>query len=438
MATAVKRGGSYKITASCGYDSAGDQLRRHITWRPAPGMTPKQVEKELERQKVLFDERVKSGQFLDSSMKFSDFAEQWFKDYASKNLRPKTLSQYTGLMPRINAAIGHIRLDRLQPNQLIGFYNNLAEKGIRKDSKYSCKIDFKAALRERGITKVKLAKRAGVCVGVLDSITRGDNISRKSAEGVCAAMKVPLGDMFTQIDRNGGALAGKTIRHYHILIASILSTAVQWQIIASNPCGRVKAPKAETPARNYLDEVQAAEMLALLENEDIQFRTMIQLLLFTGFRRGELLGLCWEDVDLTNCVIEIKRTSLYLPARGVFEDTAKTASSLRSIKVPRVAVDALRDFKVWQTEQRLKAGDKWANSGRIFTGWNGKPLHPDTLTGQFREFVKRNGLPGVSVHSLRHPYVKYTTKKINFFCRFLVYRQGNIGVGIRQRYRRSL
>lgn len=64
MATAVKRGNSYKITVSCGYTIDGKQIRMHKTWIPGPGMTERQVKKELEREKVLFEEDCKRAMSL--------------------------------------------------------------------------------------------------------------------------------------------------------------------------------------------------------------------------------------------------------------------------------------------------------------------------------------------------------------------------------------
>lgn len=401
MATIQKRGDSYKITVSCGYDINGKQVRRTSTWTPEPGMTAKQEAKELERQKVLFEERCKNGQFLDSSTKFAEFADKWFADYAEKQLRPKTLARYKALMPRINAAIGHIKLDRLQPHHLLSFYDNLMEPGIRDDTKYRCTIDFRVLLKSREMTKVALAPAAGVSMAVLAAVTQGKNISKQSAESICAALEAPVKEVFSPV--NGDApLSSKTVLHHHRLISSILATAVQWQVIFSNPCDRVKPPKIEKTAPRYLDEVEAAKLLELLDYEDIQNRTMIKLLLYTGFRRGELLGLEWPDIDFEHNVIFVNRSSLYLPEKGIFEDETKNTTSERAIKVQDDAFDMLREFRKWQAEQRLKAGDRWQDTNRLFTTWEGKPLHPDTLTGWFRDFITRSGLPQISIHSLRH------------------------------------
>ena len=72
MANVTKRGDTYKITVSCGYDGSGKQIRKHLTWKPAPSMTQKQIEKELKRQTVLFEEKCQTGQFIDGSIKFSE------------------------------------------------------------------------------------------------------------------------------------------------------------------------------------------------------------------------------------------------------------------------------------------------------------------------------------------------------------------------------
>ena len=130
MPTIQKRGDTYRITVSNGYDAKGKQLRKSMTWQPAPGMTQKQIEKELDRQAVLFEN--KSGQYMEGNIKFQDFAERWFEDYGKEHLRERTYLRYVELSQRTYAAIGHIRLDRLQPHHLLDFYKQLAEPGQNK------------------------------------------------------------------------------------------------------------------------------------------------------------------------------------------------------------------------------------------------------------------------------------------------------------------
>ena len=132
MATIKQRGDSYKITVSCGYDLNGKQIRRHLTWTPEPGMTKRQIQKELDRQAVLFEEKCRNGQVLDGNIKFAEFAEKWFADYAEKQLRPTTGCGVSVGAQTHTACNWHIRLDKLRPHHLMAFYDNLAESGIRK------------------------------------------------------------------------------------------------------------------------------------------------------------------------------------------------------------------------------------------------------------------------------------------------------------------
>ena len=81
MATIRKRGSSYQIRVSDGYDVRGNQKVRTMTWTPDEKMSEKQIEKELNRQAVLFEEKVKSQQITGKNIKFEAFAKQWFKEY---------------------------------------------------------------------------------------------------------------------------------------------------------------------------------------------------------------------------------------------------------------------------------------------------------------------------------------------------------------------
>jgi len=88
MSTIQKRNNGYFISVSCGYDVNGKQIRRTMTYKPEPNMTAKQIEKEVQRQAVLFEEKCRSDNNLDSNIKFAAFAELWFAD-RKKELRPK-------------------------------------------------------------------------------------------------------------------------------------------------------------------------------------------------------------------------------------------------------------------------------------------------------------------------------------------------------------
>jgi Ni,Fe-hydrogenase I large subunit len=132
MATVKKQGRGYKITVSFGFDANGHRHREHMTWIPNPKMTDLQIEKELTRQTVLFEEKVKSGQnAMDGSIRFSAWADKFMSEYAATNLKAHTIARYKTQLVRINQAIGHIKLKDLKPGHIAKFYANLHEQGIR-------------------------------------------------------------------------------------------------------------------------------------------------------------------------------------------------------------------------------------------------------------------------------------------------------------------
>ncbi len=401
MATVTKRGDTYKITVSCGYDINGKQIRRNTTWKPASGMTKKQIEKELERQTVLFEERCRTGQYLDGSIRFADFAEKWMNDYADKQLKAKTVAGYKELLKRINPAIGHIKLEQIQPQHLLQFYDNLSESGIRKDAKYAPIIDLKAFLKKKKLSNEKFAKKAGVSSTTVSTVCHGGHVSEHCSTLIAEALKKKHSDCFRPVEESRG-LSQKTILHHHRLIPAILNTAVQWQVIFSNPCTRIKAPKVDRSEAKYLDDMETIRLFELLESEPIMYRTIITLLVYSGLRRGELCGLEWRDIDFKNKIISIERASLYLPEKGIYEDSTKNYTSERVIKVSDQAFKLLLEYKMWQNGERIKMGDKWIDTGKVFTQSTGKAIHSDTITGWFHKFVARNNLPNICVHSLRH------------------------------------
>jgi integrase len=173
-------------------------------------------------------------------------------------------------------------------------------------------------------------------------------------------------------------------------------------VIPNNPASRVKPPKVARTEAKYLDEKQTAELLRLLENESVPHQTMIKMFIYSGLRRGEMCGLEWGDIDFENHLITVHHSSQYVSGIGIYTKETKTETSDHTIKLPSPAFEVLKDYKVWKIEERLKMGDKWVVSDRIFTQYDGKPIHPDTITGWFRDFIAKTDLPQITIHSLRH------------------------------------
>lgn len=402
MATIEKRNGSYRITVSAGYDLQGKQIKKRITWTPDPNMTEKQIKKELERQAVLFEEQITNGQYISSSIRFADFAEIWLNDYAIPQLRPSTVDGYKRQLKRLNEHIGHIKLNKLQPHNINACYKAIQSEGKLCPVKYAAKMPLKTVLKDKGITRLFIAEKHDIGKRTIDTAISGKAVDEKTAKTISKTLEMPLTTLFNQTSEGGGELSSNYMLHLHRLLSSILEKAVKWQVLLYNPCRRIEAPKVPVKEAAYYDEFQAQEMLNCLQSEPLKYRAMVIVLLYTGMRRGELCGLEWSDIDFENCIIDISKTSLYLTDRGVFDDTTKTNASKRANKVPLVVIDILKEHRREQITERLKLGDKWIDSNKVFTQWNGKPIHPDTITGWFSRFIKKNNLPPFHLHSLRH------------------------------------
>lgn len=406
MATVEKRGKGYRITVAAGIDMTGKQIRHRMVWTPDEKMTARQIEKELNRQVVRFEEQVKSGLAADNTIRFADFAARYLEDYAQQSLKPTTLSNYKRNLVRINQAIGHIRLKDLTALHLQAFYKNLQEEGIRQHTTATANSALGEWMEREKVTQYALAKRAGIAHQTLSVALRGSPIVLASAEKIAAAAGRKTKDLFT-IQKDTKPLSPATIHSYHRTISSILERAVKWRFIPANPADGVELPSLAGHKARYLDEPDAKRLLQLLQAEPIKWRAPIMFDLLSGLRRAELLGLRWQDVDTDAQVVHIVQTSNYVSGRGTYVGTPKTEDSDRFLKVSRTAILILLEYKDWQDEQRAKAGDAWEGDpedDRIFTNELGRPLFPTSITQWMGAFVKRAGLPPSSIHSLRHTY----------------------------------
>ena len=129
MATITKRGNTYRIRTSCGYTVDGKQVVKSMTYKPREGMSEKQIEKEVRRQAVLFEESCKKGQAV-TAAKFETFAREWFRDCAELKLKRLTLCNYHRMEKRVYAALGHIRVDRISPLDIQRFVGALNADGL--------------------------------------------------------------------------------------------------------------------------------------------------------------------------------------------------------------------------------------------------------------------------------------------------------------------
>lgn len=115
------------------------------------------------------------------------------------------------------------------------------------------------------------------------------------------------------------------------------------------------------------------------------------------------MGLEWKDIDWKQKTIRIERSSQTVKGLGTITKATKTAKSRRVIALNSIAMQLLKDYKVWQEDRKKKLGDVWTEeTDRLFTQESGLPTSPDTITCWFRKFIKKTSLPNIHIHSLRH------------------------------------
>lgn len=205
----------------------------------------------------------------------------------------------------------------------------------------------------------------------------------------------------------GGGLSNNTVRQMHAIIHKAFEKAQQgeWNLLPSqaNPADGADAPKAETQTKNTLDQEQVEPFLEAATEESKYGEGIYYLAVFLGLRRGEILGLRWQDVDFDEGRISINQT-LLAGDDGLIFDTPKTDKSERPLKVPRQVLGILLKQRNEQNDLRDKLGEGWEGDDHdlVFTANNGSPVRPRNLHREFKRILKVAGIEDMRFHDLRH------------------------------------
>ena len=201
-------------------------------------------------------------------------------------------------------------------------------------------------------------------------------------------------------ERMDSGLSGSTVQKLHHVIHKSLTQAVRWSLIPRNVADDVKAP---TPTPKEMHPLSAPEARRLLEAaRSDRLEAFYVLAVHTGMRRGELLGLKWEDVDLDDSTVRVRRT-LTRKGTGYVLGEPKTKKSRRTVMLTPRAVDALRSRRARQAEEKLRAGSLYGDHGLVFASESGGLINPSNLRQRsFMRLLEAADLPQITFHDLRH------------------------------------
>lgn len=338
MASILKRKDSYFIAVSCGYDQNGRQIRRTMTYKPEPNMTEKQIQKEVQRQAVLFEEQARNGQVSsDGRLKLADFVPMYLET-ARQKLSPYVYECYIHILDiGIIPALGHLKLKDIRPLHIQRFIDDLVKRDTHLDGKPG---KLSSSTVRRYYTMISSLMKSAYRLGLI-----GTNPAERD---------------------------------------------------------RITLPKLEEEQTEIFTEQELNNMLKALEGEPLMFRLLVHLALNTGCRRGELMGLKWSDIDFTTGVLTVSRSNYKLSGDAEIKSKSTKTGRSRTLILPPYCLAMLRRYRAEQNQYRLSLGDAWRGDEWIFIQADGRAMFPTTPTLWFSKFQKRNDLPHRKFHSLRH------------------------------------
>lgn len=334
---------SYTIRVYRGYDSSGKRLKPYtMTYKPESGMTPKQIEKELNRRAVQFEDECKTGLVgTAANLKLSDFAPIYLSSMQEK-LSPTVYGSYVRILDTlILPALGHIKLTELKPVHVQQFIKQLSNT---------------------------------------------PKLKRNS-----------------EPETSGEKLSPATVRRKLAVLQSMLTLATKLGYISTNPADakRLTLPKMARPEIEIFTRQQASYILQCLKDESLQFQTMIQLAIFTGAREGELVGLKFSDINFTTRKMTISRSAYKLKGEPVKTKPPKSGKA-RTVTLNASCIELLQKLSQQHQLEEMRLGTVWNGDDWVFTQWNGSIMHTQTPSRQFDKFLKRHNIPHRKFHSLRH------------------------------------
>ncbi len=196
-------------------------------------------------------------------------------------------------------------------------------------------------------------------------------------------------------DRN---MSNNTIVHVHRILSKALSAAYKLDLIKTNPCSKIDLPKQTRHQGKFLELKEVTILLEQLRGTQIFIPVLLAVML--GLRRGEVLGLKWENVNFESGTLEIKDTVTRL--KTIVAKDTKTQKSHRKLFMGKLVEDELKKEIIRQKEQRLKFGNHYIHNNYVCKHEDGAAFEPSLLSLWFKKHIRSMEITKVTFHELRH------------------------------------
>lgn len=199
--------------------------------------------------------------------------------------------------------------------------------------------------------------------------------------------------------KSASSLSGQTVRLMHALIRNALADAEREELVHRNVAKLVRPPSVYREEVRVITVEDARRLVAVVKGD--RFEALWICALTLGLRRGELLGLRWDDIDFAEGVLTVRHAVQRVNGRLILVDP-KTSLSRRVVPVPAPTLTALWAHRHRQNSDRLAAGSTWHDFGLVFVTHSGRPLEPRNINRAWYAVRDKAGLGSVRLHDLRH------------------------------------
>ncbi|MBO9128503.1 tyrosine-type recombinase/integrase [Bacillus sp. 165] len=191
------------------------------------------------------------------------------------------------------------------------------------------------------------------------------------------------------------------VKVMHNALSKAFQKAIKWELIRENPVKGVTAPTVPKTSK----EVWTVEEANRFLDTCTEWNALVPFMLgiFTGMRRGEILGLKWRNIDLKKGVIYV-RENLVQTRTGLILKDLKTSSSLRDVHISTTVVEVLKKYRNEQGKWKERLGKAYIDQDFVVCTLNGNPVYPRNLLRKFSETIKLAKVPKMSFHGLRHTH----------------------------------